>query len=170
MKRLLSLALLLFLAGSGFAQQKPWEKCNPSKIPQTSFQAGKGVSRTKYPGEKTEEVNQEGQGDIFVVGPEKVVRTMVDPTDESTTQRVYTIDKSKSCQCQFSDKNLAAVKLPVSFTYPDDPEVRRRDLEIHLRPGSAPTIIKIVLSGEEQYMDLKTDRKIPVNTVHTFLK
>jgi hypothetical protein len=170
MVRLLSLALLLCLTGPGFAQQKSWEKCNISKIPQASFQAGKGVSRTKYPGEKTEEINQEGQGDTFVVGPDKVVRTMVDPTDESSAQRIYTIDKTKSCQCQFSGKNLTAVKFPVSFTYPDDPEVRKRDMEIFLRPGSATAITKIVLSGEEQYMDLKTDRKVPVNTVHTFLK
>lgn len=170
MKRLLSLAFLFCLVEAGFTQQKFWEKCKLSTIPQATFLAGKGVARTKYPAEKTEEVNQEGQGDTFVVGPGRVVRTMVDPTDDDTTERVYTIDKSKPCQCQFSGKNLAAVKFPVSFTYPDDPEVRKRDMEIFFRPGATPAITKIVLSGMEQYMDLKTDRKIAVNTVHTFLK
>lgn len=170
MKRLLSLALLLCLAGTGYTQQKSWEKCKVSQIPQATFLVGKGVSRTKNPAEKTEEVNQEGQGDTFVVGPDKVIRTMVDPADDETTERVYTVDKGKACQCQFSGKNLAAVKFPVSFTYPDDPEVRKRDMEIYFRPGATPAVTKIVLSGVEQYMDLKTDRKIAVNTTHTFLK
>jgi hypothetical protein len=170
MKPLLILLLLLCFTGPLAAQQKPWEKCTPAVIPQATLDVGKGVQRLKYPLQKAEEVNPEGQGDRFTTSPESVRHLILDPTDSTTTERVYAYDKGKGCGCQYSGKNLAAVKLPVTFTYPDDPEPRQRDLEIHFRPGPTPVITKIILSGTEQFLDLQTDRKVSVQIVHTFLK
>jgi hypothetical protein len=170
LKLLLLPSLLLYLSGGAEAQQKPWSKCPLSQIPQANLEVAKGISRTKYPFEKTEEISPEGQGDQFDLGPEGIIHQVADPVDGTRTARIYTIEKGKACECQFSGKNLAAVRFPVTFTYPEDPEIRKRTMEIYFRPGTSPVITKIVVAGTEQYQDLQSDRKIPVQTVITYQK